>query len=157
MLTITGRHKLHPIVEHSGHSSPSINSWKLDCTSLKFPLKGALPYCEAVQARQTDLLRHVFRQPYSKEMISTMLDLQKKQRYYVLEELIGESFIESLEECAAFDANYAHTHCARPRALRTTPTGECRSPLAPLHPLMPPCSASAVTLLSLLIYSSSIN
>ncbi|RXG55625.1 Mediator of RNA polymerase II transcription subunit 23 [Armadillidium vulgare] len=104
MLSITGRHRLRPIVEHSGHSSPSICSWKLDSTTLKFPLKGALPYSKNLQESQTSLLKHVFRQPYSKEMILAMLDLVKK--IFVLEEQIVDLFVESLEECATSDANY---------------------------------------------------
>ncbi|KAL7643695.1 UNVERIFIED_CONTAM: hypothetical protein RMT77_005693 [Armadillidium vulgare] len=167
MLSITGRHRLRPIVEHSGHSSPSICSWKLDSTTLKFPLKGALPYSKNLQESQTSLLKHVFRQPYSKEMILAMLDLVKKQRYLVLEEQIVDLFVESLEECATSDANYFANAAASNAVVQSSNTdsnsnssggipsanGGSSTPPTSLPPtlLTPPhCQCSHVT--SLLIY-----
>ncbi|XP_006823274.1 mediator of RNA polymerase II transcription subunit 23-like [Saccoglossus kowalevskii] len=41
MVTITGRHKLFPVVVHSGAGS---YSWKLETAGLTFPLKGMLPF-----------------------------------------------------------------------------------------------------------------
>lgn len=61
-----------------GHNSPSINSWKLDSLTLKFQLKGALPYSPELLEPQPGLLRYILRQPYSREMVCTVIDIQKK-------------------------------------------------------------------------------
>lgn len=66
----------------------STNPWRLDPNTLKFTtLKGNLPYDNDVTKPQIGLLRYVLQQLYSKEMICTMLNLQK-QRSAVLEEQI---------------------------------------------------------------------
>lgn len=104
LLSIVNRTKLRPIVEHSGHSGWSITSWKLDVATLKFGLKGALPYASDLLSPQPALLSHVLRQPYSKEMVYAMFDMtKKKQRCLVLEEQLIELMISSLRACHAAD------------------------------------------------------
>ena len=61
------------------------------------------------QGPQTPLLRHVLRQPYCKETVISMLDLQHKQRYVLLEENLVELYLESLEKCVADEASQSGT------------------------------------------------
>lgn len=62
----------------TGHNSPSINSWKLDPLTLKFQLKGALPYSPELLEPQPGLLRYILKQPYSREIVCTVIEIQKK-------------------------------------------------------------------------------
>lgn len=62
----------------TGQNSPSINSWKLDSLTLKFQLKGALPYSPELLEAQPGLLRYILKQPYSREMVYAVIDIQKK-------------------------------------------------------------------------------
>lgn len=105
MLSIIGRPKLRPVVEHSGHNNPALNSWKLDSVSLKFQLKGALPYNPELLDSQPGLLRYIIKQNYSREMVCTVLDVQKKQkqRCIALEEQLIELMIAALEDCSRVD------------------------------------------------------
>lgn len=78
MLTIIGHSYMLPIVEHSGYSGDhSINPWKLEPNNLKFSLRGNLPYDTELLQSQTNLLRFVLEQPYSRDMVCSMLNLQK--------------------------------------------------------------------------------
>lgn len=43
MVSIIGHSKMLPVVEHSGYAE-HLSPWKLDPTTLKFTLKGILPY-----------------------------------------------------------------------------------------------------------------
>ncbi|XP_063877362.1 mediator of RNA polymerase II transcription subunit 23-like [Scylla paramamosain] len=107
MLSIVARPKLRPIVEHTGHNSPSINSWKLDSLTLKFQLKGALPYSPELMEPQPGLLRYILQQPYSREMVCTVIDIQKKQkqRCIVLEEQLVELMVSALEDCSRTESS----------------------------------------------------
>jgi len=67
-----------PVVEHSGYADHLINPWKLDPSTLKFSLKGNLPYDRELLEPQTGLLRYVLEQPYSRDMVCSMLGLQKQ-------------------------------------------------------------------------------
>ncbi|KAK4327235.1 hypothetical protein Pmani_002291 [Petrolisthes manimaculis] len=102
MLSIVARPKLRPIVEHTGHNSPSINSWKLDPLTLKFQLKGALPYSLELLEPQPALLRYILKQPYSREMVCTVIEIQKKlkQRCVALEEQLVELMVAALDDCS---------------------------------------------------------
>ncbi|XP_037789098.1 mediator of RNA polymerase II transcription subunit 23-like isoform X2 [Penaeus monodon] len=105
MLSIVGRPKLRPIVEHSGQNSPSINSWKLDSLTLKFQLKGALPYSPELLEAQPGLLRYILKQPYSREMVYAVIDIQKKkQRCNALEEQLVELMVSALDDFSRSDA-----------------------------------------------------
>ncbi|KAM9839927.1 mediator of RNA polymerase II transcription subunit 23 isoform 4-T4 [Aulostomus maculatus] len=73
--SICGRCSLLPVVNNSG---AICNSWKLDPTSLRFPLKGMLPFDKDLFEPQTGLLRYVLEQPYSREMVCNMLGLNKQ-------------------------------------------------------------------------------
>jgi len=76
-----------PILEPgslSGYNDMT-NPWRLDPNTLKFALKGNLPYDQEVTQPQINLLRYVLQQLYSKDMVCTMLNVQK-QRSPVLEE-----------------------------------------------------------------------
>lgn len=99
MVSIIGHSKMLPVVEHSGYADHLINPWKLDPTTLKFSLKGNLPYDRELLERQTGLLRYVLEQPYSRDMVCSMLGLQKqhKQRCVALEEQLVELVIIAME------------------------------------------------------------
>ncbi|XP_071393601.1 mediator of RNA polymerase II transcription subunit 23 isoform X4 [Centroberyx affinis] len=73
--SICGRCSLLPVVNNSG---AICNSWKLDPTTLRFPLRGMLPFDKDLFEPQTGLLRYVLEQPYSREMVCNMLGLNKQ-------------------------------------------------------------------------------
>ncbi|KAI2652422.1 Mediator of RNA polymerase II transcription subunit 23 [Labeo rohita] len=73
--SICGRCSLLPVVNNSG---AICNSWKLDPTTLRFPLRGMLPYDKDLFDPQTGLLRYVLEQPYSRDMVCNMLGLNKQ-------------------------------------------------------------------------------
>ncbi|KAJ9591915.1 hypothetical protein L9F63_001517, partial [Diploptera punctata] len=99
MVSIIGHSKMLPVVEHSGYADHLINPWKLDPFSLKFTLKGHLPYDRELLEPQTGLLRYVLEQPYSRDLVCSMLGLQKqhKQRCVALEEQLVELVILAME------------------------------------------------------------
>lgn len=103
MVSIIGHSHMLPIVEHFGYADHMMNSWKLDHNTLKFNFKGSLPYEPELLEEQPQLLRYVLDQPYSKEMVSVMLNLQKqqKQRCNALEEQLVNLIITAMEmtEC----------------------------------------------------------
>uniref|UniRef100_A0A3B5KEB5 Mediator of RNA polymerase II transcription subunit 23 n=1 Tax=Takifugu rubripes TaxID=31033 RepID=A0A3B5KEB5_TAKRU len=121
--SICGRCSLLPVVNNSG---AICNSWKLDPSTLHFPLKGMLPFdkvtffdfklikdtCmgkhsdefislshQELFEPQTGLLRYVLEQPYSREMVCNMLGLnkQQKQRCPVLEEQLVDLVVYAME------------------------------------------------------------
>ncbi|KAG8190668.1 hypothetical protein JTE90_001277 [Oedothorax gibbosus] len=89
--------KLLPVV---GHSSTMGNVWKLDHDSGKPPLKGLLPYNEKMFEPQTDLLRYVLQQSYSRELVCNMLGFNKQQRKRcpLLEEQLVELLVAGMEK-----------------------------------------------------------
>ncbi|NXF20094.1 MED23 polymerase, partial [Rhodinocichla rosea] len=91
-----GRCSLLPVVNNSG---AMCNSWKLDPTTLRFPLKGLLPYDKDLFEPQTALLRYVLEQPYSRDMVCNMLGLNKqhKQRCPVLEDQLVDLVVYAME------------------------------------------------------------
>lgn len=99
MVSIIGHSKMLPVVEHSGYADHLINPWKLDLFTLKFTLKGHLPYDRELLEPQTGLLRYVLEQPYSRDLVCSMLGLQKqhKQRCVALEEQLVELVILAME------------------------------------------------------------
>ncbi|XP_076872671.1 mediator of RNA polymerase II transcription subunit 23 isoform X1 [Brachyhypopomus gauderio] len=100
--SICGRCSLLPVVNNSG---AICNSWKLDPATLRFPLKGMLPYDKDLFDPQTGLLRYVLEQPYSRDMVCNMLGLNKqtlniaqhKQRCPVLEEQLVDLVVYAME------------------------------------------------------------
>ncbi|XP_064486798.1 mediator of RNA polymerase II transcription subunit 23-like isoform X1 [Ornithodoros turicata] len=100
MVTIVGRSKLQPVV---GHSGTGCSIWKLDPVTAKFTMKGQLPYSSEVQKPQNDLLRYVLEQPYSREMVCSMLGLSKQQKHRcpVLEEQLVELIVVAMEKSEA--------------------------------------------------------
>ncbi|XP_043923926.1 mediator of RNA polymerase II transcription subunit 23 [Protopterus annectens] len=94
--SICGRCSLLPVVNNSG---AICNSWKLDPSTLRFPLKGLLPYDKDLFEPQTVLLRYVLEQPYSREMVCNMLGLNKqyKQRCPVLEDQLVDLVVYAME------------------------------------------------------------
>lgn len=90
---------MYPILEPasaSGYGETS-NPWRLDPNTLKFTtLKGNLPYDSDLTQPQIGLLRYVLQQLYSKEMVCSMLNLQK-ERSAVLEEQIVWLIILAME------------------------------------------------------------
>uniref|UniRef100_A0AAY4E3H4 Mediator of RNA polymerase II transcription subunit 23 n=1 Tax=Denticeps clupeoides TaxID=299321 RepID=A0AAY4E3H4_9TELE len=94
--SICGRCSLLPVVNNSG---AICNSWKLDPTTLRFPLRGMLPYDKDLFDPQTGLLRYVLEQPYSRDMVCNMLGLNKqhKQRCPVLEDQLVDLVVYAME------------------------------------------------------------
>uniref|UniRef100_A0A673KK54 Mediator of RNA polymerase II transcription subunit 23 n=1 Tax=Sinocyclocheilus rhinocerous TaxID=307959 RepID=A0A673KK54_9TELE len=94
--SICGRCNLLPVVNNSG---AICNSWKLDPTTLRFPLRGMLPYDKDLFEPQTGLLRYVLEQPYSRDMVCNMLGLNKqhKQRCPVLEDQLVDLVVYAME------------------------------------------------------------
>ncbi|XP_068610263.1 mediator of RNA polymerase II transcription subunit 23 [Brachionichthys hirsutus] len=94
--SICGRCSLLPVVNNSG---VICNSWKLDPTTLRFPLKGMLPFDKDLFEPQTGLLRYVLEQPYSREMVCNMLGLNKqhKQRCPALEDQLVDLVVYAME------------------------------------------------------------
>nr|XP_055042927.1 mediator of RNA polymerase II transcription subunit 23 isoform X2 [Misgurnus anguillicaudatus] len=94
--SICGRCSLLPVVNNSG---AICNSWKLDPTTLRFPLRGMLPYDKDLFEPQTGLLRYVLEQPYSRDMVCNMLGLNKqhKQRCLVLEDQLVDLVVYAME------------------------------------------------------------
>ncbi|XP_050360927.1 mediator of RNA polymerase II transcription subunit 23 isoform X2 [Nymphalis io] len=99
MVSIIGHSQMLPVVEFSGYADHLINPWRLDPTTLKFSLKGNLPYDDELLKPQIALLRHVLQQPYSRDMMCSMLGLQKqhKQRCIALEDQLVELMILPME------------------------------------------------------------
>lgn len=99
MVSIIGHSHMLPIVEHFGYTESLINPWRLDSTTLKFNFRGILPYETDLLQPQTDLLRYVLEQPYSKDMVCSMLNLQKqhKQRCIAIEEQLVWLVMSAME------------------------------------------------------------
>lgn len=70
-----GRSRLLPVV---GHSMAVSNVWRLNSQTLSFQLNGPLPYDQELLEPQTGLLRYVLEQTYSRELVCTMLGLNKQ-------------------------------------------------------------------------------
>ncbi|XP_071507366.1 mediator of RNA polymerase II transcription subunit 23-like [Diadema antillarum] len=104
LVTITGRHFLLPIIGHSNNTS---NSWKLDAVTLAFPMKGLLPFDMYAMKPQTGLLRYVLEQPYSRDMVCTLLSLNKvqKTRSLALEEELANLLIVAMERVETQDGS----------------------------------------------------
>lgn len=77
MISIIGHVHMLPIVQHFGYTESLINPWRLDLNTLKFTHRGILPYDPELSQPQKNLLRYVLEQPYSKDMVSAMLNLPK--------------------------------------------------------------------------------
>jgi len=77
MTSMIGHSSMLPVVEHSGYADHLITPWKLDPNTLKLTLKGNIPYPKQLLQPQTKLLRYVLEQPYSRDMVCSMLGLQK--------------------------------------------------------------------------------
>lgn len=99
MVSIIGHSHMLPIVEHFGYTENLINPWRLDSTTLKFSLRGILPYDSELSQPQTKLLRYILEQPYSKDMICSMLSIQKqnKQRCIAVEEQLVWLIMSAME------------------------------------------------------------
>jgi len=106
MVTSIGRSQFLPVV---GHSTLTSNVWKLQSVgpaALTFTYQGPLPYKESLYEPQTRLLRFVLEQPYSRDMVSLMLSLNKTQkvRCMALEDQLVESLIDAMKQTAVADA-----------------------------------------------------
>ncbi|PVD23184.1 hypothetical protein C0Q70_16447 [Pomacea canaliculata] len=98
MVSIAGRSRLLPVV---GHSMAISNVWRLNSQTLRFQLNGPLPYDQELLEPQTGLLRYVLEQTYSRELVCTMLGLNKqaKVRCEALEAQLVDLVISALERC----------------------------------------------------------
>ena len=54
------------------------NVWRLNSNTLSFQLSGPLPYDAELLEPQHGLLRYVLEQTYSRELVCTMLGLNKQ-------------------------------------------------------------------------------
>ncbi|KAK6627240.1 Mediator of RNA polymerase II transcription subunit 23 [Polyplax serrata] len=109
MVSIVGHSKLLPVVEHSGYAD-HLSPWKLDPSTLKFTLKGILPYDKELVEPQTGLLRYVLEQPYSRDMVCCMLGLvkQHKQRCVALEEQLVALVVVAMERSETETSDSSH-------------------------------------------------
>ncbi|KAG5667969.1 hypothetical protein PVAND_015928 [Polypedilum vanderplanki] len=97
MLSIIGQSHMYPILEPATGYGDATNPWRLD-PNLRFTtLKGNLPYDSELTQPQIGLLRYVLQQLYSKEMVCSMLNLQK-QRSAVLEEQLVWLVVHAMEK-----------------------------------------------------------
>eukprot|EP00057_Strongylocentrotus_purpuratus_P018962 XP_011673436.1 PREDICTED: mediator of RNA polymerase II transcription subunit 23 [Strongylocentrotus purpuratus] len=103
----SGRSLLLPVIGHSNNTS---NSWRLDPVTLAFPTRGLLPFEPETIKPQTGLLRYVLKQPYSRDMICTILALNKgqKQKSVPLEEEIANLLIIAMEKAELQDGNQSN-------------------------------------------------
>ncbi|KFB44984.1 AGAP006046-PA-like protein [Anopheles sinensis] len=99
MLSIIGHSSMLPIVEHSSYVDNLIIPWKLDPDTLKLSLRGNLPYDDELLQPQARLLRFVLQQPYSRDMVCSMLNFQKqqKQKCAALEEQLVWLVLNAME------------------------------------------------------------
>ncbi len=97
MVSIIGHVSMLPVVEHSGYGDHLITPWKLDPVTLKFNVKGNIPYDKSLLEPQTKLLRYVLEQPYSRDMVCSMLGLQKAVSIAVFSFCIYIVFTEYLK------------------------------------------------------------
>uniref|UniRef100_A0AAG5D7W1 Mediator of RNA polymerase II transcription subunit 23 n=1 Tax=Anopheles atroparvus TaxID=41427 RepID=A0AAG5D7W1_ANOAO len=99
MLSIIGHSSMLPIVEHSSYVDNLIIPWKLDPDTLKLALRGNLPYDDELLQPQARLLRFVLQQPYSRDMVCSMLNFQKqqKQKCAALEEQLVWLVLNAME------------------------------------------------------------
>ncbi|XP_058065826.1 mediator of RNA polymerase II transcription subunit 23-like [Anopheles bellator] len=99
MLSIIGHSSMLPIVEHSSYADNLIIPWKLDPDTLKLSLRGNLPYDDELLQCQARLLRFVLQQPYSRDMVCSMLNFQKqqKQKCAALEEQLVWLVLNAME------------------------------------------------------------
>ncbi|XP_072045774.1 mediator of RNA polymerase II transcription subunit 23-like [Amphiura filiformis] len=104
MVSITARPSLLPVV---GYSNIAGNSWKLDPQLLTFQLKGLLPFEKEQTMQQIDLVRYVLQQPYSRDVICSMLGLNKaqKKRCEILEEELVDLVVVAMERSEKEDGS----------------------------------------------------
>ena len=85
MVSCSNKWRLLPVVEQLGRAHV-VSTWKLDSSSLKFFLKGTvtyeriLPYSRDLTRPQPHLVRYLLAQPYSKELVTHVLGLQKQRK-----------------------------------------------------------------------------
>lgn len=103
MVSVIGQAEMRPVVEHTGQPEHLVTPWKLDPITLRFNLKGILPFSPELLEKQTRLLRYVVEQPYSRDMVCAMLGLQKqhKQHCAALEEQLVELIVQAMERSEA--------------------------------------------------------
>lgn len=105
IVTLINHSEMLPIIEHFSYQEHMFNPWRLDPATLKFHLKGNLPYDQDVTQPQRKLLRHLLGQAYSTEMVSVILNLQKqqKERCESLEEQLVWVMLLAMEQTEALD------------------------------------------------------
>ncbi|CAG0886018.1 unnamed protein product [Darwinula stevensoni] len=113
MVSLMNRTNLLPVVDQTGPSGQAVSGWKLEPPTLRFSIKGNLPYTNEYLQPQSKLLRYVLEQPYSRDMVCSMLGLQKqhKQRCMVLENELVNLIVDAMErheERASDSPGYRH-------------------------------------------------
>ena len=114
MVSSALKHRMRPIVEQTGKAHQT-SPWKIEPSTLKFLLKGQitydriLPYSKELVEPQQDLLIYILRQLSSKELVNSVMGLQKPRkdpntglspatRYPLLEEQLVTLFIKAMDE-----------------------------------------------------------
>lgn len=97
IVSITNRSELLPVVGYS--STLGYHSWRLDPVSAKFQVKGLLPYKNKLKEPQLYQLRYLVEQPYSRDMLGTILSLNSKPKHRctVLEEQLVDAIVLAME------------------------------------------------------------
>ncbi|KAG9510935.1 Mediator of RNA polymerase II transcription subunit 23, partial [Fragariocoptes setiger] len=98
IVSIVNRSKLLPVVGYS--STLGCHSWRLDSISAKFQLRGLLPYKDRLKEPQVDQLRYMLEQPYSRDMICTILALSTKPRHRcaILEDQLVDAMLAAMQK-----------------------------------------------------------
>ena len=110
MVSCTNKWRLLPVVEQLGRAH-IVSTWKLEPATLKFLLKGSvtyeriLPYSRDLTTPQPHLIKYLLSQPYSKELVTHVLGLQKGRkdvapasgRCQPLEQQMVELLVEAMD------------------------------------------------------------
>ncbi|KAH1002628.1 hypothetical protein HUJ04_008697 [Dendroctonus ponderosae] len=103
MVSIIGHSQMRPVIEQSGCPDYVANPWKLDPITLRFALKGTLPYDPELTDKQVGLLRYAIQTPYSRDMylhqISSMMNFNKQivKPCQAIEDQLVELIIDALD------------------------------------------------------------
>uniref|UniRef100_A0A5S6Q811 Mediator of RNA polymerase II transcription subunit 23 n=1 Tax=Trichuris muris TaxID=70415 RepID=A0A5S6Q811_TRIMR len=98
MNSINGRSHLTPVVGHVGLYFNAF--WRLEPQTLRFPLKGCLPFSQNLMQPQYHLVYQVFMHATYRDAMSTLFSLQKQDKIHLpfLEEVIAAIILELMYE-----------------------------------------------------------
>ncbi|KHJ47756.1 hypothetical protein D918_01913 [Trichuris suis] len=98
MNSINGRSHLTPVVGHVGLYFNAF--WRLEPQTLRFPLKGCLPFSQNLMQPQYHLVYQVFMHATYRDAMTTLFGLQKQEKMQLpfLEEVISAIILELMYE-----------------------------------------------------------